>query len=427
MILLQILFLGVLVVLSAFFSGSETAITSLSKLKLKEIIDREKSERKKFYQEWLEHPERYLITILIGNTVVNILASSVATVTTYGILDNLDMPQSASVVVGISTGVMTFILLLFGEITPKTFAKHHSEAISSLVIGPIYRLSVALRIFHHFFTGITNPLLRLVGGRKAGDSQAITELELKSLMRVSSQEGLIDKHELEMLHSIFEFDDTVVREIMIPRVDMVAVEVNSKLQEMLQIAIDSGYSRLPIYEDRLDNILGVLYVKDLLSLWKSDAKDIDLRKHLRKPLFVPEAKKVNRLLQDFKRQRSHMAIAVDEYGGVAGCITIEDIVEEIVGEIRDEYDEGELDKVAHLSDGSYLIDAALPISEFNQKFSMTLKSRQADSLGGLLIEQAGSIPPKGSVITLSQLKFTIVASDDKHISKIKVELPKLPL
>ncbi|OGH57396.1 MAG: hypothetical protein A3G34_04360 [Candidatus Lindowbacteria bacterium RIFCSPLOWO2_12_FULL_62_27] len=427
MILLQILFLGVLVVLSAFFSGSETAITSLSKLKLKEIIDREKSERKKFYQEWLEHPERYLITILIGNTVVNILASSVATVTTYGILDNLDMPQSASVVVGISTGVMTFILLLFGEITPKTFAKHHSEAISSLVIGPIYRLSVALRIFHHFFTGITNPLLRLVGGRKAGDSQAITELELKSLMRVSSQEGLIDKHELEMLHSIFEFDDTVVREIMIPRVDMVAVEVNSTLQEMLQIAIDSGYSRLPIYEDRLDNILGVLYVKDLLSLWKSDAKDIDLRKHLRKPLFVPEAKKVNRLLQDFKRQRSHMAIAVDEYGGVAGCITIEDIVEEIVGEIRDEYDEGELDKVAHLSDGSYLIDAALPISEFNQKFSMTLKSRQADSLGGLLIEQAGSIPPKGSVITLSQLKFTIVASDDKHISKIKVELPKLPL
>ena len=427
MILLQILFLGVLVVLSAFFSGSETAITSLSKLKLKEIIDREKSERKKFYQEWLEHPERYLITILIGNTVVNILASSVATVTTYGILDNLDMPQSASVVVGISTGVMTFILLLFGEITPKTFAKHHSEAISSLVIGPIYRLSVALRIFHHFFTGITNPLLRLVGGRKAGDSQAITELELKSLMRVSSQEGLIDKHELEMLHSIFEFDDTVVREIMIPRVDMVAVEVNSTLQEMLQIAIDSGYSRLPIYEDRLDNILCVLYVKDLLSLWKSDAKDIDLRKHLRKPLFVPEAKKVNRLLQDFKRQRSHMAIAVDEYGGVAGCITIEDIVEEIVGEIRDEYDEGELDKVAHLSDGSYLIDAALPISEFNQKFSMTLKSRQADSLGGLLIEQAGSIPPKGSVITLSQLKFTIVASDDKHISKIKVELPKLPL
>lgn len=424
MIWAELIFLVVLVFCSALFSASETAITSMEKLKLKEIIDHETPERKKFYQEWLDHPERYLITLLVGNNCVNILASSLATAMAIGILERSGRPGAIGTAVGISTGVMTFILLTFGEITPKTFAKHHSEKVCRLVIGMLYRMSVTIRFVHHFFSFFTDPIIKLAGGKKAVQSSLITEAELKNLMKVSSREGLIDKHELEMLHSIFKFDDTLVRQVMIPRVDMVAIEINSMLSEILKVAIDSGYTRLPVYEDRLDNILGVLYVKDLLTLWQLDIKEVDLRKHLRKPLFVPEAKKVNRLLQEFKRQRTHMAVVVDEYGGVSGIITIEDIIEEIVGEIRDEYDEPELDKIAHLSDGSYLIDAALLISEFNDKFSSHLKSHQADSIGGFLVEQAGSIPPKGSVLTLQNLKFTVVASDEKRVSKVKLELLK---
>ncbi len=425
MIGLELGFLLILVICSAFFSASETAITSLGKFKIKEIIDREKPDRKKFYQLWMDRPERYLVTLLVGNNTVNILASSIATIVTIQIMEDiLKMPHSAGTVVGISSGLMTFILLVFGEITPKTYARNHAEFVSGHVIGIVYRLSVTIEFLHHFFAFITNPLIRLMGGRPGKESSIITEAEIKNLMQVSSREGLIDKHELEMLHSIFEFDDTLVRQIMIPRVDMAAIDVNAKLLEILKIAIESGYTRLPVFEDRLDNILGILYVKDLLSLWESDIKEVDLRKHLRTPLFVPSAKKVNRLLQDFKRQRTHMAIVVDEYGGIAGLITIEDIIEEIVGEIRDEYDDAELDKIAHLTDGSYVIDAALPISEFNEKFLSSLKARHADSIGGFLIEQVGSIPLKGSVITIQNLKFTVVGSSEKRISKVKLEIQK---
>ncbi len=424
---LEFLLLVASILCVAYFSAAETAITSLGKLKLREIIERQPPRRKRYYQEWLERPEKYLVTILLGNTVVMIGASSMATLTTLEALKAY--PQIASthtIIVGISTGIMTFFILILGEITPKNYAKQNSEAVAEKFIGTLYRISELFSTVVFIFTFISDRIILLFGGKRIRETHFITEAELKNLMQASSREGLIEKHELEMLHSIFEFDDTVVRQIMIPRVDMVAVDVTSTLSEILRVATESGYTRLPVYEDRLDNLLGILYVKDLLALWQSDIKEVDLRKHLRRPLFVPPAKKVNRLLQDFKRQRTHMAIVVDEYGGVAGIITVEDIIEEIVGEIRDEYDEAELDKIAHLTDGSYVIDAALPISEFNEKFSSSLKSRHADSIGGLLVEHAGAIPPKGSVITLDALKFTIVASDEKHISKVKLELPKTP-
>ncbi|MBI4179775.1 HlyC/CorC family transporter [bacterium] len=421
---IELFILAALVALSAFFSAAETAVTSLGKLKLKEIIEREKTDRKKYYTEWFEHPERYLVTLLIGNNVVNISASSLATILTIDLLNHFGWAQSAGRIVGLSTGVMTFVLLVFAEITPKTFAKQHYEGIAQMVIGVIYRMSRILRIIVRGFTFVSNLLIRAIGGKRIQETPFITEAELKNLMKVSSREGLIEKHELEMLHSIFAFDDTLVRQIMIPRVDVVSVEVTSSLPQVLAAISESGFTRLPVYEESLDNVLGILYAKDLLDLWRSGAVSVDLRKHLRKPLFVPAAKKVNLLLQDFKRQRTHMAIVVDEYGGVSGIITIEDIIEEIVGEIRDETDEGEMDKIAHLSDGSYVIDAALPLQEFNEKFSVTLKSRMANSLGGYLVERAGAIPPKGSVITLNDLKFTVVVSDEKKISKIKMEFTR---
>lgn len=420
---LAMLVLSILCV--AYFSASETAITSLGKLKLRELIERQPPRRKRYFQEWLERPEKYLVTILLGNTLVMVGAASMATLFTIDALKAFAHVESTdALVVGLSTGVMTFLILVFGEITPKNYAKQNSEAVAEKFIGTLYRISELFSTVVFVFTWMSDRLILLFGGKRIRETHLITESELKNLMQASSRDGLIEKHELEMLHSIFEFDDTLVRQIMVPRVDMVAVEAGSTLEEILKVAIDSGYTRLPVYEDRLDNMLGILYVKDLLTLWQTNTKELDLRKHLRKPLFVPEAKKVNRLLQDFKRQRTHMAMVVDEYGGVAGIITIEDIIEEIVGEIRDEYDEAELDKIAHLTDGSYVIDAALPISEFNEKFSASLKSVTADSIGGLMVEQAGAIPPKGSVITLNTLKFTVVASDEKRVSKIKLEIPK---
>lgn len=424
---LDILLLAAAILLVAYFSAAETAITSLGKLKLREIIERQPPRRKRYYQEWLDRPEKYLVTILLGNTLVMIGASSMATLTTLDALKGF--PQIASthtIIVGIATGIMTFLILVFGEITPKNYAKQNSEAVAEKFIGTLYRISELFSTVVFIFTSISDRIILFLGGKRIRETHFITEAELKNLMQASSKDGLIEKHELEMLHSIFEFDDTVVRQIMIPRVDMVGIDVTGTLAEVLRVAVESGYTRLPVYEDRLDNILGILYVKDLLTLWQSDIKEVDLRKHLRRPLFVPPAKKVNRLLQDFKRQRTHMAIVVDEYGGVAGIITVEDIIEEIVGEIRDEYDDGEIDKIAHLTDGSYVIDAALPIAEFNEKFSATLASNHADSIGGMLVEHAGVIPPKGSVITINSLKFTVVGSDEKRISKIKLELPKHP-
>lgn len=426
-IVFEILLLLISVLTVAFFSASETAITSLGKLKARDVIERQPASRKRYYEEWLTHPERYLIMILLGNTVVMIGASSMATLTTIDILKNFHLHETETLVIGIATGLMTFVILVFGEIAPKNYAKQNVEMVAERLIGILYRLTEIFSPFVSVFTWLSDRVIILFGGKPIRDVQLITEAELKNIMRASSRDGLIDKQELEMLHSIFEFDDTMARQIMVPRVDIVSIGIDSNLAAILKTAVDSGYTRLPVYEDQLDNMLGILYVKDLLPLWQAGEKEVDVRKHLRKPLFVPVAKKVNLLLQEFKRQRTHMAIVVDEYGGVAGIITVEDIIEEIVGEIRDEYDEGEIDKVAQLTDGSYVIDAAFPVSEFNEKFSAELKSKQSDSIGGLLIEHVGSIPPKGSIITLNQWKFTVVTSDEKRVSKIKLEVTKPPI
>lgn len=426
MLVLELLILLACIGCSSYFSATETAITSLSKVKLRQIIDRQPSHRKRYYQEWLERPEKYLVTILLGNTLVTVAGGVISGFFMINVFQTfLHLPSADAVAGGAATGFMTFLLLIFGEIAPKTYAKQNAEAVAERLIGILYRLSEIFSTLVAILTWISDRVILFFGGRRIRETHLVTEEDIKSMMHLSSRDGLIEKHELEMLHSIFAFDDTVVRQVMIPRVDMIAVEINSTLAEILKVVNESGYTRLPVYEDRLDNLLGILYVKDLLVLWREDVKEVDLRKHLRKPLFVPLAKKVNRLLQDFKRQRTHMAIVVDEYGGVAGLITIEDIIEEIVGEIRDEYDDAEMDSIVHLSDGSYLIDAMLPISELNEKFSVALKSVQSDSVGGLLIEQAGAIPPKGSVITLNRIKFTVVASDEKRISKIKFEMPKV--
>lgn len=428
MLVTEFIVLMVCISCSSYFSATETAITSLGKLKLRQIIDRQPSHRKRYYQEWLERPEKYLVTILLGNTLVTVAGGVIASFFMMGVLRSFfHLPSAEAMAGGTATGFMTFLLLIFGEIAPKTYAKQNSEVVADRLIGILYRLSELFSTVVAVLTWMSDRVILFFGGRRIRETHLVTEEDIKSMMRLSSRDGLIEKHELEMLHSIFEFDDTLVRQIMIPRIDIVGADINSSLADILKTAVESGYTRLPVYEDKLDNILGILYVKDLLPLWQAGTTQLDLRKHLRKPLFVPAAKKVNRLLQDFKRQRTHMAIIVDEYGGAAGLITIEDIIEEIVGEIRDEYDDAEIDKIAHLTDGSYLIDASLPVSEFNEKFSSGIGSAHADSIGGLLVEKAGSIPPKGSVITLNELKFTIVASDEKRISKIKLEIPKAPV
>jgi CBS domain containing-hemolysin-like protein len=359
-----------------------------------------------------------LTTILIGNNIVNITASALATDLSYRLLRATEYADTA---VPVAIGVTTLLLLTFGEITPKTIAKAKHERIAGpmmwLLRGPYTAFYPATWLFAKMSRG----LMTLAGSTLHDDSPNVTEEDIEYLVSLGSREGALEKDREKILQSAFEYTETNVREIMVPRTGMISLELHSTMHEVLTTLIESGHSRLPVYEGDLDNIVGLFYAKDLLRHVLEDTAEFNLKNFLRPAYYVPEPKKVSSLLSEFKRDRVHMAIVVDEFGGTSGVITLEDVLEEFHGEIQDEYDE-ETNLIEEQEDGVYLADARVEIDEVEQHLDVEFpKHPEYDTLGGFIVAQVGSVPPIGFEVSLENLIFRVEDADEKRVIRVCIE------
>jgi len=414
---LILIFLGICIILSAFFSGAEIALSSLDKITLKKLVKENKKEGQ-WVQALLRKPSSWLITVLIGNNLVNIAAASLATLFAAKIVGG-----TPGKIVGIVTGIMTFIILIFGEIIPKRYCQQHALPISLKIAKPIYFLSVFFSPLVKVLTLLTQGILKVSGSKEVKKNHLITEKEIHTLIDIGAEEGILEKKEEEMAHSALEFDETQAKEIMVPRTKMVCIEEEENLYTLLELIKKVGYSRIPVYRKTIDNIVGIAYAKDLLNFFSKIDKSLKVKQIMHPPIFVPYTTHLSELFRKLQKEKTHLAIIVDEYGGVAGIITIEDLLEEIVGEIEDEYDLKK-EKIISLENKSFLIDADTNINEVNEKIGTHFpeKTEAFESIGGFIIYFLGRIPQKGETIEYQNLKINITEADEKHIEKIKLTL-----
>ncbi len=397
--------------LSGFFSASETALFSISKVKALHIA-KDGSRSGRLIMEMKEDSHVLLTTILIGNNLVNIGASALATA--------LAISSFQSNAVGIATGLMTLLILVFGEIFPKSFANHNNVLVSRGVIYPLYWLS---KLFWPLIF-ILNVIPRL-HGRIDTAPETVTEDELMTMVEVVEEEGEIKEEEREYITNIFEFDDTFCSEIMTPRADMFVVDVSEALD--IQRILKTGFSRIPVIEDTIDNIVGILHVKDLFAKFHKqvaageDTQYMDLKSIMKKPYFIPESKKLDSLLQAFKTKKSHMAVIVDEHGGVSGIVTLEDVVEEILGEIVDETDHNTPD-IVQLKGKKWLVSGKIDVDDLNKEIDIEIpESVNYDTFSGFFLEQIERIPNPGESIRINNWVITVKDMDGNRIQSFIIK------
>ncbi len=406
-----------LLILSGFFSASETAYFSLS------ARDLERMRSKKDYGSkqvitLLSQSKRLLITILVGNTVVNIGAASLAAILTIDICEKVGFDPNIGVIIDVI--IVTFVILICTEIVPKIAAVKNAKKVARNFAFPLtiffYLFSPIVSIFHAFTQWLSSIL------RVSKNKFLVSEEELLSLVDVVEEKGTLQQDEKEMIHSIFEFGETTVREIMIPRIDMVSTPVNSELNMLLGLINQHLHSRIPLYRDKVDNIIGIIYAKDLLPLInKKSSEKVNLEKLARTAYFVPEQKKIDELLREFQKERIHMAIVVDEYGGTAGLVTLEDIIEEIVGEIQDEHD-SELPLYQKISDLEYLVDGSMDLEELNEELDLNLPTEEGvETIGGFLFGLFGSVPKEKQSIAYENYKFTVEKVYRRRIKNVRIQ------
>jgi magnesium and cobalt exporter, CNNM family len=408
---LQLIILIISLILCAIASAAETALTSVSRIKLKNLVE-EGDQRAFEIERLLSQPNVFLSTILVVNSVAMIVASSMATV--------LALRFSATYGELIATILISLVVLIFCEITPKTAAVQNPLRWARALVKPVRGAAWLLRPVVISLSAITNTLVRLIGGQMKHRGPFVTEEELRLLVTVGEKEGVLEEEETEMIHSIFEFADTTVREVMIPRIDMVTLESEATVDEAVDLALQGGFSRIPVYEETIDNIIGVLYTKDMLKQLREGHNSLPVRNLVRPAYFVPETKKLDDLLREIRQKRTHMAIIVDEYGSVAGLVTIEDLVEEIVGDIQDEYDREE-NLYERITPYEHVFDAKISIDEFNDLMETDLENEDYDTLGGFLFAQLDKIPVAGDTITFKNLTFTVLTTRGRRITKVRVE------
>jgi len=408
---LQLAILITSLVLTALASATETALTSVSRIKLRNLA--EEGDKKAIeIERLLSQPNTFLSTILVVNSVAVIVASSMATV--------LALRISATFGELISSIVISLVVLIFCEITPKTAALQNPMRVARAMVGLVRGTAWLLRPVVWSLGMITTFLVRLLGGQVKRRGPFVTEEELRLLVTVGEEEGVLEEEETEMIHSIFEFADTTVREVMIPRIDMVTLESDATVDEAVDLALQGGFSRIPVYEETIDNIIGVLYTKDMLKQLREGHNVLAIRDLVRPAYFVPETKKLDDLLREIRQKRVHMVIVVDEYGSVAGLVTIEDLVEEIVGDIQDEYDREEK-LYERVNEDEYIFDAKISIDEFNDVMGTELDDEDYETLGGLMYALLDKIPSVDDTITFEGLTFTVLSTRGRRITKVRVE------
>lgn len=412
---LQVIVLGVLLLGSAFFSGSEIGLFRLSRSRRQHLVEQEGSKAAQLLDRLMSNPDRALITILVGNNLVNIAAAAMATALAIQIFERA--------AVGIATGVMTLLVLVFGEIIPKAYASRFSSKVS-LRASPLLRgLQVLIFPVVWAFEQVTHFVFSMMGAKHGERTFSSTE-EIRTMIRMGEEEGILEEEEREMLHSVIDFGELMAKEVMVPRTDMVCLPARATVNQAVKVAVDSGFSRLPVFDGTVDNVLGVVFAKDLLAHLAAGKGDVHVTKVMRQPLFVPESNTLDDVLRELQEKRTHMALVVDEYGGTSGLVTMEDLLEEIVGEIFDEYDLRR-EAIRVLDESTAVVDARVHVDDVNDKFDTKLPEDEVyETVAGFVFHTLGHIPKESETFEAYDLRVTVEKVINRRI--LRVRLVKVP-
>lgn len=430
-IILKVLLLIVLIAVNAFFAASEIAVLSLNETKLKKQAE-EGNKRAKQLMSLTSNPSSFLATIQFGVTLSGFLASAVAATSFAEIITEalaVYWPQYRSLISGISTVVITLVLsyftLVFGELVPKRVAMQKSEKVSFAVCGILRMVKTVSKPFIVLLSASTNAIVKLFGCDPNKNDNTLTQEEIMMMVDAGEEKGVIEESEREMISNIFDFDDITVDEIMTHRTDVCAVENTMSIKEVVELSIEEGYSRIPVYKDDIDNILGIIYVKDLLQFaGKEYPTDILLTDIMHEPYFIPENKKCSDLFDELCAQKLQIAVIADEYGGTSGIVTMEDLLESIVGNIQDEYDD-EDDEMVQVNDTTFTVDGTTTIIEASDLLDVELPEGDYDTVSGLILDRLERIPRQGEhpVVTVNGITFTVEKIEDRRIARIRIEKP----
>ena len=407
--IIQLVSLVILILLSAFFSSAETALVTVNRIKMRTLAD-EGNVRAKRVLAITDHSSKMLSAILIGNNIVNLSASSISTALAIRIFGS------------VAAGILTVLILIFGEITPKTIATIHSEKLALAYSGVISFLMKVLTPVIFIINMLSHGFLKLLHINTDAKKQTMTEAELRTIVNVSHESGVIENEERDMINNVFDLTDSEAKEIMVPRIDMTFVDVNASYGKLLEIFREAKYTRLPVYEDTTDNVIGILNVKDLLLY--DDRTNFSIRSIMREPFFTYEHKNTAELLKEMQASSLNIAIVLDEYGATAGLVTLEDLLEEIVGEIHDEYDANEEADITALNEKEYLVNGSMNLCDMCEKLGIHLESEDYDSIGGYILEHLDHLPDEGeSITTENGILLRVEKMDKNRIEKVYLKTP----
>ena len=407
--IIQLVTIGILLAMSAFFSSSETALTTVSAIRLKSLADNG-NKNAKLVLKLKENPDKMLSAILIGNNIVNIAASSITTIFFQEMWGNF--------AISIGSGVLTLLVLIFGEITPKTAATGSADKFSLIVAKPIWFLTRVLTpviIVINFLASCIMKVFRININEK---ESTFTEEELRTIMDVSHEEGVIEEEEREMINNVFDFGEAEAKEIMIPRIDMCMINVDATYNEVFEIFKENRYTRLPVYQDTTDNVIGIINIKDLI--FYDNTTEFKVTDYLRDVYYTYEYKKLSELMSEMRKDSVNITIVLDEYGAAVGLITIEDLLEEIVGDIRDEYDYDEEDNLKEVAPNEYIVDGQTKLDDVNDVLNLSLVSEDYDSIAGYIIGSLDRLPKEGDTVENENVTLVVEQMDKNRIDKIHI-------
>jgi putative hemolysin len=425
--LLQIVLIAIFIIINGFFAASEIAVVTSRRTRIKQLVEEERKNAK-ILHSLREEPDRFLATIQIGVTLTGALASAIGGAAAVKMLKPTisEIPiaivsaSSEAISIGIAVVIITFFSLIFGELIPKSIALANPEGIALHVAPIIRRFSIFATLFVNILTATSNFLLKPFGKKAFTKRAYVSEEEVKLLIEEGGEQGVFEPEEKELIHSVFEFTDTFVREVMIPAPKMVTIGIRSSVDEVKNIISEEKFSRYPVIGKDINDIRGILYAKDFYNLL-STVGTVDIRKIVKPPLFVPETMKISILLRDMQKKRIHMAIAIDEYGAISGLVTLEDLLEEIVGEIRDEYDIES--PVIRLNDGTLIIDASISLRDLNEDYNLDIpESPEYETLGGFILTDLQRIPQTGDAIETDGKRLRVIQMVGQRIAKVKLEM-----
>ena len=406
---IQSVILIVLLFLSAFFSSSETALTTVNKIRMRNLADAG-DDRAEVVLKIIGNPSKMLSAILIGNNIVNLYASSLATLVAGKLWGNN--------IIGLATGILTLLILVFGEITPKTISTISAETIALRFAKIIYVLMIVLTPVIYIVNNLSFLVLKLFRVDPNKRNDAITEDELRTIVEVSHEEGVIESGEKKMINNVFDFGDAVAKDVMVPRISMSFVNVDSTYEELIEFFREEKYTRFPVYEETTDNVIGVLNIKDVFLADRNE--EFSVRAYLRQPLYTYEFKKVSELMIEMQKVMLNIVIVLDEYGATAGLITLEDMLEEIVGEIRDEYDEDEEEAIVEISPKEYVVEGSMKLDDLNDRLELKLESEDYDSVGGVIIGMLDHLPEEGEDVVIDNVRLVVDKVEKNRIDKVHV-------